>query len=77
MIPDWISIESHASLCPSWKGLCLKCQSRRIGKKRECIEWAEKHEKECKGAVCEKCGTMYKGLSWDRCPACGYCINDI
>jgi hypothetical protein len=76
-LPDWICVDSHTSIYPDYRALCLRCQDREVGKLKTCKSWAETHAKECKGAECENCGHVYEGYSWDRCPKCGYCINDV
>ena len=75
-LPEWIRIDSHVSI-RGFRTLCLRCQNRNVGKLKECKEWARVHAGECKGATCEKCGHIYEGFSWDKCPKCSYSINDF
>jgi len=69
-IPEWIRIDTHTSLYPKWRSLCVRCQSRKVGKKKECISWAKEHAENCEGATCEVCGHVFPGQSWDNCPIC-------
>jgi len=73
--PEWIIIDSHVSI-RGFRALCLRCQSRNVGKLKECKEWTKNHISECKGATCQECGHVYEGFSRDRCPKCSYCVND-
>lgn len=58
------------------KAICDRCGDKYVGKLKDCEDWAIKHSEECKGITCEKCGHVYEGHYLDKCPKCGYRIND-
>ena len=75
-IPEWIDISTHVPH-KSCKAMCTRCQSSYIGKLKQCNEWADNHAHVCEAAKCEKCGQVYDGCLWDRCPECGQGKNIV